>query len=127
MSKSAPSVLALVVRSDGRVLSISRRNDREDFGFPGGKVDQGETPEQALIREVLEETGVRILRVGPLVICRPGCGLYRVLEWEGVAHEAEGDAAVEWLDAADLLAASKSFPHFNRAALTAARLIPRSV
>jgi len=45
---------------DGKILGVSRRDDHTSFGLPGGKVDKNETPIQALIREVKEETGVTI-------------------------------------------------------------------
>jgi 8-oxo-dGTP pyrophosphatase MutT (NUDIX family) len=48
----------------GRVLVM--RNDREEWELPGGRLDEGETPEEALRREFLEETGLRVT-VGPLV------------------------------------------------------------
>lgn len=46
---------------DGRVLLGSRRNPPYDqvFSLPGGLVETGETLEEAAIREVEEETGVR--------------------------------------------------------------------
>lgn len=47
-----------------RVLVL--RNDRGEWELPGGRLDDGETPEQALRREILEDTGLRV-RVGPLV------------------------------------------------------------
>lgn len=47
----------LITRADGKVLAVSRKDDPNDFGMPGGKVDPGETPEEAAARELEEETG----------------------------------------------------------------------
>ncbi len=45
---------------DGRILLVRRANppDAGRWGFPGGKIDAGETIENAAVRELLEETGV---------------------------------------------------------------------
>ncbi|WP_346909634.1 NUDIX hydrolase [uncultured Roseibium sp.] len=55
-----PATIAAVVR-DNHVLLVRRANppDAGRWGFPGGKIEQGETIEDAAIRELLEETGVR--------------------------------------------------------------------
>lgn len=57
MKKAAQVVL---INEEGLILAVSRKTDHNDFGLVGGKVDQGETPEQAAIREVKEETGLDI-------------------------------------------------------------------
>jgi mutator protein MutT len=63
-------VTAAVVRRDGQVL-IARRLPSGPRGglweFPGGKVEPGESPEEALRRELREELGVAV-EVGPLLM-----------------------------------------------------------
>ena len=54
------AVCALVIHPNtngNHILSISRRDNLNAFGLIGGKVDPGETNEQAIVREVMEETG----------------------------------------------------------------------
>jgi 8-oxo-dGTP diphosphatase len=54
-------VAAALVDADGRVLVAERPPGKHLAGtweFPGGKIDPGETPEAALIRELREELGV---------------------------------------------------------------------
>ena len=43
----------------GRVL-LQKRGDSGKWGFPGGAIELGETPEEAAIREVKEETGLDV-------------------------------------------------------------------
>jgi mutator protein MutT len=56
-------VVAAIIRREGRIL-ITRRFDNVHlpglWEFPGGKVESGETLQQALIREIREELGVEI-------------------------------------------------------------------
>jgi 8-oxo-dGTP diphosphatase len=56
-------VTAAVVIENGRVLITRRPEDKKYPGyweFPGGKVDPGESPQVALVREMLEELDVHV-------------------------------------------------------------------
>lgn len=54
-------VACALVDADGRVLIAQRPEGKQMAGlweFPGGKIERGETPEQALVRELKEELGI---------------------------------------------------------------------
>ncbi|MEM8770770.1 MAG: (deoxy)nucleoside triphosphate pyrophosphohydrolase [Pseudomonadota bacterium] len=62
MAKLLLVAACALIDRDGRVLLAQRREGAAHGGlweFPGGKLDQGETPETALVRELDEELGVR--------------------------------------------------------------------
>ena len=56
-------VVAAIIHEDGKILATQRGSG--DFAgmweFPGGKIEPGETPEQALVREIQEELEVEIV------------------------------------------------------------------
>ncbi len=58
-----PGVAALVHDGSGQVL-LQRRSDDRSWSLPAGAVDPGESPAQAVVREVWEETGLRVVPVG---------------------------------------------------------------
>lgn len=62
-SMPIPSVEAIVVKNDS-VLFLRRKNDpaKGQWWFPGGRIRKGETLEDALSREVKEETGLEVTK-----------------------------------------------------------------
>lgn len=60
MRKAATVILR---NSENKILAVSRKYDHTLFGLIGGKVDADETPEQAVIRECLEETNLHIFNL----------------------------------------------------------------
>jgi 8-oxo-dGTP diphosphatase len=55
--KVTKAACAIMVR-DGRVFAARRGHGMDGWEFPGGKVEEGETSEQAVAREIREELGV---------------------------------------------------------------------
>lgn len=120
-----------VIRRNGKVL-IARRPDHVHQGglleFPGGKVETGESAQEALVREVQEETGLRVsaLDLVPLIGIRHDygdkCVFLDVWETSVSVGEPEGKEgqSVEWRDLLDL--ADKDFPAANRPIIRALRL-----
>ena len=61
-SKHARNRGAAVIIQEGQVAVIKRNRDgKEYYLFPGGGIEEGESPEQATIREAFEELGVHIV------------------------------------------------------------------
>lgn len=91
------SVVGLLVRN-GLVLSISRRDDHDDLGLPGGKVEPGEDPEDALVREMGEEVGILVEEFHQVYEhpdrveggARKPCRAYLVTSWAGSPKSVEG-------------------------------------
>jgi 8-oxo-dGTP diphosphatase len=87
-------VVAAVIEREGRLLIGQRKNDDRHplkWEFPGGKVEKGETPRQALARELSEELEIRakigreIVRYEHRYANKPPIILifHAVNEWEG--------------------------------------------
>jgi 8-oxo-dGTP diphosphatase len=101
-------VAAALVDADGRVLVAQRPAGKQLAGlweFPGGKVDSGERPEAALIRELREELsiGVREPCLAPLSFASHAYDdfhllmpLYICRRWDGLVAAREGQA-LKWL------------------------------
>ncbi len=59
-SRLSMTVAAFIFDDAGRVLLIKENYGRRRYGPPGGRMEAGESPRQAVLREVLEETGVQV-------------------------------------------------------------------
>jgi len=100
-------VAAALVDADGRVLVQQRPPGRAMAGlweFPGGKIEAGETPEAALIRELHEELGIEVAQacLAPAAFASEPLGdrhllllLYACRKWGGVP-EARHATALRW-------------------------------
>ena len=53
-------VRVIVYRDDGDILLVRSRFSRQEWALPGGGVNRNESYEQAAVREVLEEIGLRV-------------------------------------------------------------------
>lgn len=102
--ENEPKQAVCVMLTNGdKILGITRRYTIDDWGFPGGKVDPGETPVQAAIREVNEETGLKIrnLKLLDQRIDKTSSVPYKVFlftaDYEGTI-EPERFTLVEWID-----------------------------
>ena len=106
------SAVALI-DADGRVLLAQRPEGKSMAGlweFPGGNVEQGETPEAALIRELHEELGIGTLAscLAPLTFASHAYADFHLLmplfacrKWEGTPQSREGQA-LKWVRPSDL-------------------------
>ena len=59
-------VVAAIINKDGKVFATQRGygDFKDGWEFPGGKVEKGESPEQAIVREIKEELGADIQVTG---------------------------------------------------------------
>src|ERR1043165_8345990 len=106
--RSRKVIVAAAIITEGRVLACERSAPPEVAGrweFPGGKVEPGETDEQALARECVEELGVRVTvgaRIGPDVALAHGRAVLRVFAvraLDGDEPRALQPPALRWLSA----------------------------
>ena len=105
---------AALVDQDGRIL-LARRPDGAFLGglweFPGGKVEDGESPEAALVRELREELGIDTWRscLAPLAFASHEYDDFHLLmplfacrTWNGVPARGRAHSELKWVRPRDL-------------------------
>ncbi len=95
-----PVAVGVIVRTDGAVLLADRPAGKPYAGyweFPGGKIEKGESVEQALERELAEELGVRVRSAEPWTVLEYDyphayvrLHFQRIFDWLGTPHPVEG-------------------------------------
>jgi 8-oxo-dGTP diphosphatase len=102
-----------LVDADGRVLLAQRPEGKPMAGlweFPGGKVEDGERPEETLIRELREELGIAVEEpcLAPLTFASHAYEAFHLLmplyicrRWDGFVQPREGQA-LRWVRPRDL-------------------------
>ena len=115
-----PVVAGLIKKGD--LILIGQRPETHTLAglweFPGGKIEMGETPEEALARELREELGISA-EIGELKIaCTHSYGevgiiilFYEVLFWKG-EPKAQHHTSLDWIKPSTL--ASRNIPEANR-------------
>ena len=116
-SGTRPLVLVaacVLLDGDGRILIAKRPPGRSLAGlweFPGGKVEPGESPEHALVRELAEELGIEIAAadLAPLTFASHAYPDFHLLmplflcrRWRGEVRPHEGQELL-WVKPAELL------------------------
>lgn len=100
-------VVAAIIKQGNAILATQRGYGEFAGGweFPGGKIEQGETPEQALVREIHEELEAHIAVERPLVVVDYDYDTFHLHMQCFLCHVASGKLelhehmAARWLDA----------------------------
>jgi 8-oxo-dGTP diphosphatase len=118
----------VILNGQRHVLLALRPKEKHKGGlweFPGGKVEAGESVQQALARELLEEINLVVLDVAPFLVIDHDYGdkqvkldVWLVKRFSGTPHGSEGQQ-IAWVDIADLH--SYQFPEANAGIVIALR------
>lgn len=114
------AAVCVILDEQNNVLCVSRKNNQKLFGLIGGKIESDETPKQAVMREVLEETGLEL--VDCKYLFKHDCAGYDTFcfiapmySWFGTPKNDEG-CSLKWMRFEELIACS-AFPAYNKITL----------
>lgn len=116
MEKTIRKAVRCYLIKDDKVVVIKYKEGNKKLGYydiPGGKIEEGENPEQTAIREMKEETGLKVGNLkykGNMIIEYPN----RIFDFDVfVTNESEGETqefeenTSEWIDIKELLQKEK--------------------
>lgn len=129
MTQQVQVAVAVIQDLAGRVLLTQRASHKHQGGlweFPGGKCESGETPQQALVREIHEELNIRVTASQPLIYVpyqypelKVLLKVFRVTAFQGEPCGAEGQP-LRWVPTGQL--DSIPLPPANRPIVRAIQL-----
>ena len=105
---------AITKNKEGKILILDRKNFPFGWACPAGHIEENETPEEALVREVAEETGIHVLEYRLLFHefiawneCKRGAKghdwfLFEVTKWEGEIVKNGESKNLQWLNAEEI-------------------------
>ena len=99
-SKKKEKAAVVLLFNQGKILAVSRKNNKNDFGLPGGKLEPGESFKEGAIREVKEETGLDIFGLIP-IFHRIDNGFFAICyiaQWKGEIDHTLESGIVKWTD-----------------------------
>lgn len=117
------SALIVSKKKPGQLLAVCRRENPELICFPGGKLEIGETSVDGMIREVYEETGLKVNPVDAIPIYSGVCEgkieywvtTYLIeIEGDEELNPPEDDMFPHWVDQKTFMEKT-SYPLFNEA------------
>ena len=116
MNKTIREAVRCFLVKDSKVVVIKYKSGNIKEGYydiPGGKIEEGETSEEAAIREMKEETGIKVKKLkskGKMIIEYPkrifNLTIFFSAECEGEPQEFEENTS-EWIDIEELLKKEK--------------------
>jgi 8-oxo-dGTP pyrophosphatase MutT (NUDIX family) len=114
-------------KSNIEILCVSRKTDHTDFGLVGGKIDDFETPLEAIIRETKEETGldISIITEHDLIDLSPENDFLvstYLLQYNQISMgdiDSEENHVIKWINMTDLVNNNKyTYYKFNNKIIT---------
>lgn len=109
------SACVVLINQEGLVLGVSRKDNHNDFGLVGGRMDpeDNDDPKQTAIRETLEETGLQVTNLRLVFAIHKGgnMGFTYLADYDGEINHNEPHV-VKWVEFKTLVRGS--FGRYNQ-------------